>query len=48
VLYPKIVVDPNVVVMVEDPLISVETIADVDIGMELVVVGIVSVEAYEM
>jgi hypothetical protein len=44
VLSPKIVVEPRVVLLVEDPLVIVETIADVVIGEE---VGIVNVEEYD-
>lgn len=48
VLYAKIVVEPKVVVLVEDPLLIVETIADVEIAEETVVVGRVFVNEYEM
>jgi len=44
VLSPKIVVEPRVVLFVEDPLVIIETIADVAIGEE---VGIVTVEEYD-
>jgi hypothetical protein len=44
---PNIVIVPNVVVRVEDPLVIVETTTDVLIAEEVVVVGTVTVEAYE-
>lgn len=42
---PKIVVDPRVVVLVEEPLVTVETIADVVIA-DVVSVDTVMVEEY--
>jgi hypothetical protein len=44
---PKIVIVPSVVVRVEDPLTIVETIAEVLIAEDEVVVGTVIVDAYE-
>ena len=43
---PKIVVDPRVVVLVEEPLVTVETIADVVIA-EVVLDDTVMVEEYD-
>lgn len=44
---PNIVIVPRVVVRVVDPLVIVETITDVLIAEEVVIVGTVRVEAYD-
>jgi len=48
VLYPNIVVEPSVVVIVEDLLVIVVTMASVEMAEEVVVVASVMVEEYVM